>query len=93
MRGALRLFTMRIGTRPVAALYGFVYNGVLYCYLSGFDPEFEAVSPGVLLLHQVVESAIHEGLVACDLLRGREAYKYRWNICEQPLYARRLWKI
>lgn len=89
-RGELRLHTLRIGGETVAALYGFTHHRRGYLYLSGFDPTFEKISPGLLMIDHAIEEMIREGAVECDFLRGREAYKYQWRAVERPLCSRRL---
>ncbi|MEI6352088.1 MAG: GNAT family N-acetyltransferase [Verrucomicrobiota bacterium] len=89
-RGALRLWTLQIGARPAAALHAFVHRRRLYAYLSGLEPEFEKASPGVLLIMHAIEQAMLEGVIECDFLRGREAYKYRWAVREFPTCVRHL---
>ena len=88
--GELRLWLLKIGSRAAGALYAFIHRQRLFLYLSGFDPEFEKVSPGVLLITHAIEQAISEGASDCEFLRGREAYKYRWDVREFATYARRL---
>ena len=65
-------------------------RGCLYCYLTGFDPEFAAISPGTLLLGHAIEQAMRDGARTCDLLRGRERYKYLWGGRDRPTFARTL---
>jgi CelD/BcsL family acetyltransferase involved in cellulose biosynthesis len=62
-----------------AVYYGFVANGRAYYYLSGFDPSFERLSPGTLIVHHAIQEAVREGAGEMDFLRGREAYKYGWG--------------
>src|SRR5262249_33484286 len=38
--GALRLYTLRLGGRVIACLYGFHHARCTYYYLAGFDPVF-----------------------------------------------------
>lgn len=78
-RDWLRLYTLHIGGRVAAVYYGFVANGRAYYYLSGFDPSFERLSPGTLIVHHAIQEAVREGASEMDFLRGREAYKYGWG--------------
>lgn len=48
-------------------------------YLSGFGPERAKHSPGGVLLSKIIEESFHLGKEEVDLLRGAEAYKYRFN--------------
>ena len=77
--GSLRLAVLRVAGAAVAATYGFVSGGRLYCYLSGFDPAVAKLSPGAVLLGWVIDEAIGEGVEEIDFLRGAEDYKYLWG--------------
>jgi CelD/BcsL family acetyltransferase involved in cellulose biosynthesis len=89
-RGALFLHTLRLDGRPLACVYGFREKETVYCYLQGFDPEFEKLSPGVMVLGGVIEKAVREGARAIDFLRGRETYKYRWGAKDRETVRRRV---
>jgi len=77
-RGWLRLFTLRLDRRPVAALYGFQYNHVFYFYQSGFDPSYASHSVGLATMGLSIQSALEDGAQEYDLLHGDEEYKFRW---------------
>jgi len=89
-RSELRLYTLTINHRIVSVLYGFVQRGRGYLYLTGFDPDYKKISPGVLLIISALESLLAEGISRCEFLRGREAFKYRWKVKERLTYVRRL---
>jgi CelD/BcsL family acetyltransferase involved in cellulose biosynthesis len=78
-RGWLRLLTMWIGNRPVAALYGLRYANVFSFYQSGFDPEFSKQSVGLVMMGLAIRAAIEEGCTEYDLLHGAEDYKLHWT--------------
>ncbi len=78
-RRILRLHTLFVGARAVASNYGFLHRERAYCYLTGFDPDFGRLSPGHLVLQHAIRDAAREGARTFDLLRGREAYKARWQ--------------
>ncbi len=86
-RGVLRLYTLRLDERPLAALYALFEPSVAYLYLQGFDPAFGTYSPGGLILEQVLRDAAGEGKRAADFLRGREAYKYKWGARDRPTFS------
>lgn len=90
--GSLRLYSLRLGTRDIASLYGFFDKGRLYCYWQGYDPELSPLSPGMLLLGAVLEDAAKEGARAVDFLRGEEDYKFRWGAKSIPAFKRRIGK-
>jgi len=79
-RGRVSLDLLILDGRPIAAIYGFVYGGTYYFYLPGFDPAaMPKASPGLLLLHQVIEQAISDGAHMVDLLQGAQPYKLEWS--------------
>jgi CelD/BcsL family acetyltransferase involved in cellulose biosynthesis len=91
-RGLLRLHALSIDDRPAAVFYGLIDAGgrpqrSLYCYLTGFAPEFRDVSPGTLLLGYAVEQAAADGATVLDMLRGQEAYKRFWRGQPQPTFG------
>lgn len=66
--------------RQAAALFNYDYNGRVWVYNSGFDPEaFSHLSAGVILTAKAIEKAIENGRTAFDFLRGDETYKYRFG--------------
>jgi len=69
--------------RPIAMILSFEYGRRQMCYLSGFDPEFSVFSPGSLLLSKVLETSHARGLTEVDMLRGGEAYKYRFGAVDR----------
>jgi CelD/BcsL family acetyltransferase involved in cellulose biosynthesis len=89
-RGWLRLHAVHIADRVAAVHYGFLAKGRAYYYVSGFDPEFEKVSPGGLAMEHAIRAALREGAREFDFLRGREPYKYGWGAVDRPQYRRRL---
>lgn len=78
-KGWLSLSLLTLDDRPVAGIYGFVYEGTYYFYLPGFDPiAAPHASPGMLVLSRRIEQAIEEGLGLFDLLQGDADYKCTW---------------
>ena len=77
--GYLDLSFMRVDGHPVAANLSFDYADRIYLYNSGFDPVEHELSGGLVLLAHNVEEAIQAGRSSFDLLRGDEAYKYRFG--------------
>ena len=54
-------------------------------YNSSFDPTLAALAPGMVLVRELIDEAATEGLATFDLLRGDEAYKYRFGAVDRPL--------
>jgi CelD/BcsL family acetyltransferase involved in cellulose biosynthesis len=91
--GMLRLYTLAVREEIIAAFYGFAdtqRGGSSYYYLGAFDPRFEGLSPGTLLIAHAIEEAMREGARRFDLLRGREPYKYLWGATDRPTVRREL---
>lgn len=77
--GYLDLTVMRADGHPVASNLAFDYRERIYLYNSGFDPAERELSAGVLLLARQIGEAIRAGRSSFDMLRGDEAYKYRFG--------------
>jgi CelD/BcsL family acetyltransferase involved in cellulose biosynthesis len=77
-RGWLRLMSLWIKDRPVAALYGLRYGSKFYFYQSGFDTAYARQSVGLVMMGLSIQEAVKEGAVEYDLLHGCEEYKFHW---------------
>jgi CelD/BcsL family acetyltransferase involved in cellulose biosynthesis len=77
-RGWLRLWFLEFDGNPVAAWYGWRLGRRYSFYNGGFDPSFSSLSPGLVLLATVIESAFEEGAAEFDFLLGDEGYKQRF---------------
>jgi CelD/BcsL family acetyltransferase involved in cellulose biosynthesis len=91
-RGMLYLHALRIERRIIAAQYVLQHRRRAYLYITGFDPEFGALSPGALLTSHVLQEALRRGNSEFDFLRGRERYKYVWGAMDRPQRRLRIWK-
>lgn len=85
-QGWLRLYRLKLDGRTVAAVYGFLYHDMFYFYQSGFDLQFQQHSVGLVIMAQVIRSAIGEGARGYDFLCGDEAYKSLWAEERRPLH-------
>jgi CelD/BcsL family acetyltransferase involved in cellulose biosynthesis len=77
--GWIKLCFLKIKSELIAGLYIFKYGHKYYFYQSGFNPEWEKLSPGFLLFNYCIECAIAEGMNEFDFLQGSEEYKYDWT--------------
>jgi CelD/BcsL family acetyltransferase involved in cellulose biosynthesis len=77
-RGWLRLWFLEYDGAPVAAWYGWRLGRRYSFYNGGFDPSFSSLSPGMVLLASVIESAFAEDAAEFDFLLGDEGYKQRF---------------
>jgi CelD/BcsL family acetyltransferase involved in cellulose biosynthesis len=92
--GLLRLHTMRLNGELIAVLYCLADppgrpEPRWYDYIGGFDPRHAVLAPGTLLIAHAIESAMAEGAVAFDFLRGAEPYKYYWGAVDQAMFTLR----
>ena len=84
--GWLDLSLMRVHGHAVAANFSFDYEDRIYLYNSGYDPGERDLSAGIVLLAQNIEQAIQSGRSSFDMLRGDEAYKYRFAAKDEIVY-------
>ena len=88
----IRLYTLNDRENIIAALYGFQYDGCIFYFQSGYDPEWSKYSPGTLLMWMAMNHAIQEGAQVFDFLRGDEAYKKLWADNTRTTYSTVLYK-
>lgn len=85
--GNLRLHTLWLDEKPVAAIYCFHKGRTTYYYLGGFEPSLSKLSPGTVLTARAIQHAIEaDGATSFDFLRGDEGYKYRWGAQDRYNY-------
>ncbi len=88
--GLIRLFMLRVNTKPAAAVLCFDAGSYLYLYNSGYDPEFSSLSVGLVSKALCLQWAIENGMTGLDFLRGDEPYKYDMGAKDQEIYRIRL---
>ena len=89
-RGAARLWFLDTASGPIATFVTIEWDGTVGLYNSGFAPERAALSPGVVLLTQVIRDAIARGRAKFDFLRGEERYKYEFEPVAEAVYQVRI---
>jgi CelD/BcsL family acetyltransferase involved in cellulose biosynthesis len=89
-RGAARLWFLDTASGPIAAFVTIEWDGTVGLYNSGFAPDRAALSPGVVLLAQVIRDAIARGRARFDFLRGEERYKYEFEPVAEAVYQVRI---
>jgi len=85
-RGAARLWFLDTASGPIAAFVTIEWDGTVGLYNSGFAPDRAALSPGVVLLAQLIRDAIARGRRRFDFLRGEERYKYEFEPVAEAVY-------
>jgi CelD/BcsL family acetyltransferase involved in cellulose biosynthesis len=78
-RDRTRVFVLRLGGDVVAIRIGFVLNGALYLYYSGYDPAFGKYSIMTTCVAEAIRWAIDERLQVVNLSTGHDVSKTRWS--------------
>lgn len=79
------LWRLRLRQRPIAGLLCWLHAGTRYAYTICHDPEFNLISPGILLLFAVLRFTMEERL-RFDFLTGEQAFKQRFATHREPLW-------
>ena len=85
-RGQYKLFFLELNDVRVASCICFDYNGSYMLYNSGYDPEYSALSVGLLNKALCIQDAIEAGKKSFDFLRGSERYKYNLGGTNQTIH-------
>jgi hypothetical protein len=83
--GWLRFTRIDWNGRPIAFHFGASYAGRYLFGIPSFAIEFERLSPGEVLLRQLILAAIEERAKVFDFGIGDEAYKYRFATGQEQL--------
>lgn len=67
--------TLRINGELVAAELGLRSGALLHGWISGFNPNFSAYSPGILMQERLLKAATENGVTHADLGVGAAHYK------------------
>jgi CelD/BcsL family acetyltransferase involved in cellulose biosynthesis len=81
-----RLHRLDVGGLPAAMTVSLVQQREWGLYNSAFDPALGSLAPGIVMMSLLIERAAEEGCRTFDLLRGDEAYKYRFGAVDRPLH-------
>jgi CelD/BcsL family acetyltransferase involved in cellulose biosynthesis len=84
--GILRLGVLELDKKPVAEIMCFDYNNCIYLYNSGYDPQYVALSAGLLSKVFAIKDSIEKSKKKFDFLKGAEPYKGHLGGKEVPLY-------
>ncbi len=75
----VKVFTLSVGDKVVAARVGFILNNSLYLYYSGYDPEWGKYSVMTTTVAEAIKYAIAHGLRTVGLSTGKDVSKTRWG--------------
>ncbi len=82
--GLIRFFTLTFQEKLAALILSFPYNNRIFAYMTGFDPEFESLGVGRILLFEAMKHSQEQGYATWDFLRGDEPYKSLWGAESKP---------
>ncbi len=77
--GQLRLTFLRVNGKRIAFNYLMEQRRKLYAVKIGYDPAYQAYSPGNMLLNLIVKDACARGIQEYDLLGGDDEWKFEWT--------------
>lgn len=83
--GWLRLDLLEVEGRALASTFAFELEGGFYLYNSSYEPDAARLSPGLMLVSELVRTSIDENLRIFDFLRGPERYKFQLGSEAVPL--------
>jgi len=84
--GIFRLGKLEIDSKPAAMTMCFDHNDTTYLYNSGFDPQYDSLSVGLMSKVLGIQECIRQGRKKFEFLKGNEIYKERLGGKEIPLY-------
>ena len=85
-RGQFKIYFLEIGDVRVASSICLDYAGSYLLYNSGYDPNYSALSVGLLNKALCIRAAIEERRHSFEFLRGDERYKYHLGGKDQVIY-------
>lgn len=88
----LHLAFLEINGSKAAAYLSFDYLQRLWVYNSGLDRNYNAFSPGWVLLGHLLRWANEQGYREFDFMRGDEEYKYRFGAVDRFVERATLWR-
>lgn len=74
-RDWLRVEVLHLDGRPVAHVFGVVFNRVYYALKTSYDEAYRGWSPGIALFRRVIEQAFGDGLAVFDFLGSGSRWK------------------
>jgi CelD/BcsL family acetyltransferase involved in cellulose biosynthesis len=83
--GWLRLDLLEVAGRPLASTFSFEHDEHFYLYNSAYELELGRLSPGLVLVSELLSRAIEGHIRVFDFLRGPERYKYQLGAQPVPL--------
>ena len=91
-RGQLRIQLLEIGDKVGAFWIGMLYDGIFHSSATGYDPDLRSYELGTLMLINMADELVREGVKSFDFGLGDAAYKkrfgdHRWQETSPSLFA------
>ena len=77
--GWLQLAFLKCGPSRIGGYLNFDYDNCLWAYNAGFDAALADLSPGWVIMAEMIKWSIANGRKTFDFMRGGEEYKYRFG--------------
>ncbi|UCD17986.1 MAG: GNAT family N-acetyltransferase, partial [Candidatus Zixiibacteriota bacterium] len=74
----LDLLVLKHGGEPLGYLLAFNYYSRIHLYTISNEPYYQRKSPGIILLHLLIERYVRDGFSEIDFARGVGTHKYRF---------------
>lgn len=81
--GWLQLIFLKVGKQRAAAYLNFDYQDRIWGYNAGFSNAYAELSPGWIMMAEMMEWCIANGRSVFDFMRGDEEYKYRFGAVDR----------
>jgi CelD/BcsL family acetyltransferase involved in cellulose biosynthesis len=85
--GWLSLRFLQNDKQTIAASYNFIYQGRVFSYQKGMDPQWERYGPGKAIVYEAIHEAFANGCTEYNFLQGNEEYKSGWTQDSRPLFT------
>lgn len=82
----LSMFRLVLDGRTAAMHYGLIYNGSYLLPKVAFREEFSELSPGLVLMNEVIDACEARKVTSIDFLGGNDEWKLRWSCTVVPHY-------
>jgi len=81
--GWLQLFFLKAGNKRIAGYMNFDFDSCIWAYNAGFNNQYAELSPGWLIMAEIMRWSIEHGRKIFDFMRGDEEYKYRFGAIDR----------
>jgi hypothetical protein len=85
-QGWLTVFRLILDDRTAAVHYGLIYNNSYLLPKVAFREEFSELSPGLVLMNEVIDACAARNATSIDFLGGDDEWKLRWSSTVVPHY-------